>query len=278
MRRLGGDILVETGYQGANVSCILTEKGKVLVDVPYFPQEVNEWRQLVAQAAPGEVAYIIDTDHHFDHAIGNWRFGGKVVGHQHTYDEMSRPGGTLLEGFIPNIEAVDPSAAAEIKKYPIVLPDITFDHSLTLHMGDKTLEIIHTGGHTPATSSVYIPELKVLLAGDMVVNGTHPFIGQGDSAQWMRSLEAIKKMDIVEIVPGHGEVCGMEAVERLMAYFKELRRQVEALLKAKKKREEIFEHLDIMDFFPVEEASRPMALFCVQSAAARIFDEVTASS
>ncbi len=278
MQKIARDILVETGYQGGNLSCVLTEEGKVLVDVPYFPQEVTQWQRIINESGPGEVAFVVNTDHHFDHSIGNCCFNGKVVGHMHAYEEMLKPGGTLLEGFLPNIEAQDAEAAREIKGYPIIPPSITFDKSLTLHMGDKTLEVIRMGGHTSATSSVYIPELKTLLAGDVIVSENHPFMGQADPNEWVKSLELIREMDIENIVPGHGEVCGMEAVDRLMGYFKEFRKRVEELVKAGKRREEVPAETDMLEYFQVEEESLDMAVFCVQSAAECFYNDIVESS
>lgn len=278
MKRVAEDIIVETDYQGANVSCILTEGGKVLVDTPYYPQEVKQWQQAISEAGEGDVAYIINTDHHFDHTAGNCHFCPNVVGHVHTYEEMCRPGGTLLDDFMPNIEATDAAAAEEIKGYPLVPPNITFDHSLTLHMGDKTLQVIHMGGHTPATSVVYIPELRALLTGDVVWNDTHPFMGQAHIGQWMGALETVKGMVVVDIVPGHGEVCGMNAVDRLMHYFRELRQQVEELIKAGKSRDEAAQQVDLLGYFPVDEETRELAVMSLRMGAERLYDEIRASS
>ncbi len=278
MKKVAEDIIVETEYEGANVSCILTEKGKVLVDVPYFPQDVKQWGQILSEADANPVAYIVNTDHHFDHCIGNCHFGGKVVGHVDTYEWMCKPGGTHLESFMPNIEAKDAAAAKEVAGYKIVPPHITFEDTLDLHMGDKKLVVINLGGHTSATSGVYIPELKVLVAGDTVVSNTHPYMGQGNLGQWMKALETIKGMDIEAIIPGHGEVCGMETVDGLVDYFNELRRQVGELAKAGKSKEEASEQVDLLNYFPFEEESRDMAVVCVASGVELAYDEITASS
>lgn len=277
MKRVAGDIIVETEYEGANVSCILTERGKVLVDVPYFPQDVMQWREIINEISSGDVAYLINTDHHFDHAIANGLFCNNIIGHEVAYEEMLRPGGTLLEDFMPNIETLDPAAAEKIKSYKLVPPTITFNKTLTLHMGDKTLEVIHLGGHTGATTVTYIPELKTLLTGDDVVNGGHPFMGQASIGEWEQALKAIRGMDIAHIIPGHGEVCDMDAVDNLLNYFKELRGMVEKAIKTGKSREEVSQEVDLINYFPFEEDAREFAVLTLQLGAERLYDEITAA-
>jgi glyoxylase-like metal-dependent hydrolase (beta-lactamase superfamily II) len=112
----------------------------------------------------------------------------------------------------------------------------------------------------------------------VVVSDSFPFMGQADSGRWMQALETIKGMDIERIVPGHGEVCGMEAVDKLVEYFKELRQQVQQLVEAGVNREEVSQQVDLLGYFPVDDDSREMAVMCVASGAELMYDEITASS
>ena len=72
-------ILVETEYLGANVSCISTKKGLVIIDSPFLPQDAREWANRIKEKMGNEIAYQINTDHHFDHVLGNAFLTDKVI-------------------------------------------------------------------------------------------------------------------------------------------------------------------------------------------------------
>ena len=51
---------------------------------------------------------------------------------------------------------------------------------------------------------VYLPQEKVLFAGDLVFRNRIPFVGQADSGHWIESLQSLLRFDAAVIVPGHG--------------------------------------------------------------------------
>jgi glyoxylase-like metal-dependent hydrolase (beta-lactamase superfamily II) len=87
------------------------------------------------------------------------------------------------------------------------------------------LELIYTPGHVPSEISVYHPESQVLFAGDTVYEGmplTTKFGGPKEWRLWIKSLEKLQRLDIRNIVPGHGNICGKEEIQRNIEYLEEL--------------------------------------------------------
>ena len=74
-------ILVETDYLGANVSCIATARGLVFIDSPFLPQDGKKWADLTRQQTGKDAAYVINTDHHYDHVMGNCFLTPNVICH-----------------------------------------------------------------------------------------------------------------------------------------------------------------------------------------------------
>jgi glyoxylase-like metal-dependent hydrolase (beta-lactamase superfamily II) len=62
-------------------------------------------------------------------------------------------------------------------------------------------------------------------------------MGDGDSAHWIQTLEAAKKLGAKTICPGHGPMGGAEVLENQIAFFVELRKEVKKW--AGKKPEEV---------------------------------------
>jgi glyoxylase-like metal-dependent hydrolase (beta-lactamase superfamily II) len=69
------------------------------------------------------------------------------------------------------------------------------------------------------------------------VNGAYNFMGDGDSEQWIKTLELAKKLGAKTICPGHGPMGTAQVLEDQQAYFVELRKQVKKF--ARKKPDEV---------------------------------------
>jgi glyoxylase-like metal-dependent hydrolase (beta-lactamase superfamily II) len=59
---------------------------------------------------------------------------------------------------------------------PVVQPTITFDESMEFKLGDKTFELYHARAETDDATWVFVPELKTVFVGDLIIAG-YPNIG-----------------------------------------------------------------------------------------------------
>ena len=82
-----------------------------------------------------------------------------------------------------------------------LLPDHT-----TITLGDTSLTAIHTPGHAADHLCFYLPERKVLFAGDLVAGIGTVFIAppDGDLEQYLDSLRRVLALPLRRIFPGHG--------------------------------------------------------------------------
>lgn len=80
MKQLTKNICIETGWSGANVGCIITEDGLVLIDTPYKPSDAMEWKRGIE--SKGTVKYLINTESHTDHFACDFFFKVPVVAHE----------------------------------------------------------------------------------------------------------------------------------------------------------------------------------------------------
>ena len=78
-------------------------------------------------------------------------------------------------------------------------------HKLTV--GDQLIEVLHTPGHSAGHLSFYLPELRTLLAGDMLASHGSTWVGlpEGDIAQYLQSLTRLEQQAAELIAPGHGD-------------------------------------------------------------------------
>ena len=90
----------------------------------------------------------------------------------------------------------------------VVVVDESADGSSKLGLSTFPIQVLHTPGHTPGSICLYLPEQKMLFAGDTLFAGT---IGRtdlpgGDARQILRSLhdKLLPLPDEVRVIPGHG--------------------------------------------------------------------------
>ncbi|MDY6845413.1 MAG: MBL fold metallo-hydrolase [Thermodesulfobacteriota bacterium] len=275
-----GYIYAEIDYDGANVSCINTDKGLVLVDTPLFLKDISTWKEFILERNPKGVYYIINTDHHFDHIMGNNQLGGTVIMHQAAREEMLKEGMTLREGMAGMFPDRTQSEIDFILKEPFVPAHITFDDELLLYMGNCTLRVIHARGHTKGTLCVYVVEDKVLITGDDVVGGLHPYKGQAIFADWLETLKKLENLDIDIIIPGHGEICDKKELNRMIIYFQQMGEITKDLINKGMSRDEIVKevHRAMINYYDIdpERKERTEAMF--DEGTARLYDEITGIS
>jgi glyoxylase-like metal-dependent hydrolase (beta-lactamase superfamily II) len=104
--------------------------------------------------------------------------------------------------------------------------------------GRHRVELLHFGvAHTHGDGFAWLPQEKILFTGDACVNGPYNYTGDGDTAAWIKTLEAAQKLGARIVCPGHGAMGAGELLEDQRLYFVELRKQVKKL--ARKKPEQV---------------------------------------
>ncbi len=84
-------------------------------------------------------------------------------------------------------------------------PNVTFHRRMTLWMGPREVQIIHIGrSHTAGDTVVWLPQDRVLFAGDTVEFGATPYCGDAHFADWPSTLDAVAALGAERLVPGRG--------------------------------------------------------------------------
>ena len=220
LRRLTGRVSVETGHLGSNNGVVEGGDGTLaLIDAPHRPTDAIAWARTVQ--AIGTPCLLINTDHHPDHTIGNRWLPGTVVAHRLTRERLlhEAPSAAYLRDLF---SVIDPDAVALVDDYEVRLPAISVEQSLTVHTGDRRLELHHVPGHTANTLFVHVPEEGVLFTGDNVCNLGLPAFLDASVATFFSALDRAATFSFKYLVPGHGEPGGPELIERHRALGHEL--------------------------------------------------------
>jgi len=216
-------------YAQVTASVVITSQGAVLVDTLLYPEETLQMRQFVQDRLGVPVKYVINTHHHADHTLGTCLFeGAQVIAHRRCYDLLNTRGRDSLA------RMKTANNAEELQDVEVVLPNVLFDDRLTLDLGDKTLCLWHTPGHSADGIVCYVEDEQVLFGADIVM--PIPYFVDGSYNDFLISLEGLKDRAYETVVQGHGDVILKGEIEGKLqediAYLTKLRAAVDKALQS----------------------------------------------
>ncbi|MGW5432441.1 MBL fold metallo-hydrolase [Streptomyces sp. NPDC004059] len=172
----------------------------VLVEAPLLAdqaKEVGDW----VEAHGKRLTHIFITHGHGDH----WftadllakRFGAQVVASAGTITQM--------HGSVAAREAVwDKAWPGQIPPSPVTAVTVP-DNRFTLEGHELVIvEVGHSDGDD--TTVLHVPDLDLVVAGDVLYNGVHQYLGQsmgGGRDAWRQAIETVRALNPRWIVAGH---------------------------------------------------------------------------
>jgi cyclase len=198
--RVADDIYVFTSdlYAQVTAGVIVTSEGAVVIDTLVYPEESQQIKRFVDTRLGTSVRYVINTHFHADHTTGTCFFtGARVIAHARCRELLDKRGRVSLQQV--------KSAAPEMRDVELVLPDIVFDGGpLNLQIGNKTLQLWATPGHSPDSIVCLVKEDRVLFAADTLM--PIPYFVDGSYDDFLDSLNGLRNGNFENVIQGHGEV------------------------------------------------------------------------
>jgi cyclase len=250
VKKITDNVYVESGFRGCNYSFIVTREGVVMIETPMVPAEAIKWRSEIAKY--GQIRYVINNEPHYDHMSGNCFFGGILVAHEGSRQEILNATTAELEF---RLKRMAPESLPLGKDFRFRPPDITLSERLTIYLGDHTFKLMHLPGHTPSQLAVYVPEERVVFTSDNVVNGVAAYMHQAVPYGWLESLKTIGELDVDIVVPGHGALCDRTYIPKMSALVQNAIDKVSGAIGKGWSMEQAQEKLSVPDIFPGLEAN-----------------------
>lgn len=189
----------------SNAGFVVTPAGVVVIDALGSPELARRLIAEIRKVTDKPLHTVIVTHYHADHVYGLQVFknaGARIVAHEASGEYLNSETARLrLEVSRQELFPwVDESTR-------LVPPDAPIKGAIKLVVGGVNFDIIPVGpSHTPDDLVVWLPQSRVLFAGDLVFRNRIPFVGQADSRQWIESLNTLLKFQAKIMVPGHGPV------------------------------------------------------------------------
>jgi cyclase len=207
----------------------------LVVDTHISFSAARELRTAAEETTGRSASLVFNTHWHADHVLGNEQFpGSTIVLTARTRELIATVGAERLRARMDALEEELPEEierlraagdeegaellereAPELRAVRHRLPDETFEEERDF---DRARALTYGGGHTESDAFVLVPEAGVLVAGDLVVVELQPWSGHGDPRSWAEILDRLLELDWDACVPGHGPVCGRDALPPLRDY------------------------------------------------------------
>lgn len=209
------------------------------------PSASRELKHQAEKLTGKKVAYLVNSHFHGDHVFGNQSFKEQVIisttttkewineknaigdvdkEHQETerylqdlVQQISIEENGIIKKSLINQHSEMSKLLEELPTLELVLPSLTFEKTLKIHGTERDAEL-HClgGGHTVSDAFLYVPQEKAAFMGDLITEDLHLPIFNPDA--FLSILERVKTMDILAILPGHGEVGTGKQLETMIEY------------------------------------------------------------
>ena len=187
----------------SNAGIVVGDDSILVIDSLGAPMHAKNFISEIRKAEPNKrMGRMLITHHHGDHIFGLPSFPAmEIVSHQYCRQamlELALPGPTWekREGWA---EGGEPRR--------IVPPVTTITDRTTYYYGNTEVQLITMApAHTFGDVVAYLPQYKILFAGDIAFHYVAPFLNNGVATKWVEFCDKILGMDVDVIVPGHGPI------------------------------------------------------------------------
>jgi len=207
-----------------------------------FAKQSYEAMQKIADLP---VKYIVNSHVHDDHWLGNdffkKKFNATLIGPEGINTNFKEGDKTRMYKMLP---------ANAIKGTHIIKLDETPDKKITKYtLGGEEFQVyaMPMKAHTAKDLFVYIPSRKVILAGDLIMNGRVNSDRDGSVMGELMAIEMMNNLEWEVLAPGHGLITDKTAMDETIQYFTLMKERVQAAM------EDGADSTDITDKVKLEE-------------------------
>ncbi len=206
----------------------------IVVDTATYPSQTKRDIQEMKEITEKPMKFLINTHYHPDHTFGNMYFED-IIAH------------TACRKLLKNRSSFYKEEVQKEEGFEdltITYPNIVFLEKMVLYCSPEIV-LTRLGGHTEGSITVYIPDERILFAGDLIFEGSHPYLGDADIQEWINALKVLLQWDIQKVVPGHGVVCDKKELKKHVDYLTIFYENLTEL-KEKYSKDELCENPDLL--------------------------------
>lgn len=199
----------------SNAGVIAGVDSLLAIDTLGPPVHAKAFKAAAMKATGHSFGRVVNTHHHRDHTNGNCFFApAEIVAHEYTR------AATIEQGIPARPYDDRPEWQEGMNELRLAPATTTFTGNVTYRYGDTVVEVISNApAHTWGDVMVYLPQHRILFAGDIAFSYVTPPAHNGHVTRWIEAIDRINRMDVDVIVPGHGPIGGKKELAETRAYL-----------------------------------------------------------
>lgn len=205
------------GAMNVNAGIAIGDDAVAVIDTGTIAADASEILEVVLGLTDRPLRYVVNTHHHGDHTFGNWwLLPAIVVGHERCRLRLLGDAGAQHRDMFVQLV---PMLRESIEAVTVEPPSVTFEQSLRLHLGGRSLRLDYLGrAHTDNDIAISAGP-DVVFAGDLIEESAPPVAFEAFPAEWGPTLRRLAGLDAATYLPGHGRPVDRAFVERQAAAF-----------------------------------------------------------
>lgn len=216
-----------------NIGIVVGSDRALVVDCGLGPGSAEAVLETARRLAPGREIVLTLTHAHPEHGFGAQVFAddGHIFYNTAQADHLARSGQALLEGFRAGV--LPPEHKPLLDGIEITPPDDTYDGAgARIDLGGREVLLRSVGpAHSPGDQVVHVEDAGVLFAGDLIEERIYPIVPffppligaeHIDLPAWRAALGDMQARAPSVIVPGHGNLGGVEIARDVDGYLADL--------------------------------------------------------
>ena len=219
LEELAPGVVAYTAEGDPNVGAVIGEESVLAVDARATPTHAREWLAELRRLTDKPVLYLVLTHYHAVRVLGASAFEAeRVIAHEATRRWILERGEADFESETRRF----PRLFRDVGSIPgLTHPSESFEDTLRIDLGGREVELVHLGrGHTAGDAAVWLPDEKILFAGDLVEARAAPYMGDAFVEEWSTTtLDRVEALGAERIVPGRGPAAGPEAIVETREYL-----------------------------------------------------------
>ena len=215
--KLGEGAYAYTAEGDPNTGIIIGDDGVMVIDTQATPHMAEKVVAKIREITDKPVKYILLSHYHAVRVLGAAAYEAEnIIASRLTYELIEERGQFDYDselGRFPRLFEGEDTIPG------LTWPSIVFDGRITVDLGNRPVEIWSPGkGHTQGDTIAWLPDQKILYAGDLVEFGATPYTGDAHLTDWPATLDALRALGPEKLVPGRGDaLLTAEQCEQAMA-------------------------------------------------------------
>ena len=219
-RQVAPDLNFVFDYDSSNAGFLVTDEGVLAIDTRQHPRDGQDLIDRIRKITDKPIKWVVNTHFHGDHHLGNPPFkalGATIVAQDDTAALMQK----TFKKEIARRGKFFASRGYDPKEVKLVLPDVTFDHDMTIRLGGKEVRLLYLGpGQNPGDTFVLIPHDRAIYTPGAFAKRSWANTAFTPSVEsWIKLLNQVAAMDVDYILPAHGDVATRADVAEMARFL-----------------------------------------------------------